>query len=108
MEHVDIIYKAKTRPDEIEYDGIKYYEPFLAEISMDTELEAEMDAMRRNNIDTTAWNRLENGNVKLGISGIPANRLEKELAYVDVLEGEIDVDLFAQGNYILYNYCNRS
>ena len=102
VECVDIIYKAKTKPDEIDYDGIKYYEPFWAEVSMDTELEAEMDAMRRNNIDITAWNQLENGNVKLEISGIPASRLEKELAYVDIVEGEIDVDLFAKGNYILY------
>lgn len=102
VEHVDIIYKAKTRPDEIDYDGIKYYEPFLAEVSMDTKLEAELEAMRRNNIDITAWNQLENGNVKLEIIGIPANRLEKELAYVNIVEGEINVDLFAQGNYILY------
>ncbi len=102
VEHVDIIYKGKTRPDEIDYDGIRYYEPFLAEVSMDTELEAELEAMCRNNIDITAWNQLENGNVKLEISGIPANRLEKELAYVDILEGEINVDLFAQGSYIIY------
>ncbi|MBQ6995101.1 MAG: FtsX-like permease family protein [Lachnospiraceae bacterium] len=102
VKHVDIIYKGKTRPDEIDYDGIKYYEPFLAEVSMDTELEAELEAMRRNNIDITAWNRLENGNVKLEIMGITASRLEKELAYVDILEGAINVDLFAQGNYILY------
>ena len=107
VEQADIIYKAKTAPDELDIGGIKYYEPFLGEICLDGKLKTEFDAMCYYNENVKEWNLLDNGNVKMQISGIPAGRLEKEAVYCNIVEGEIDENLFAQGNYILYQTPGR-
>lgn len=107
VKQVDVIYKAKTSPDEIDIGGMKYYEPFLGEVCLDGKLKTELEAMRYYQENVKAWNLLDNGNVKMQISGIPVNRLEKELTYCNIVEGKIDTNLFAQGNYILYQTPGR-
>lgn len=107
VKQVDIIYKAKTAPDEMDIGGIKYYEPFLGEVCLDGKLKTELEATGYYHENVKEWNLLDNGNVKMQISGIPVSRLEKELTYCNIVEGKIDTNLFAQGNYILYQTPGR-
>ena len=44
----------------------------------------------------------ERNSVQLKVRGLPSARLERQLPYVDVLEGELDAEKFATGDYVLW------
>ncbi|WP_324824770.1 ABC transporter permease [Sinanaerobacter sp. ZZT-01] len=102
VESFDIVYRAKTMPDLIETVSQRMYENFLAEVKLEGKLKAEIDAIAQVQGDRNFVYFLPNGNTKLGICGLPARRLEQEAAYIKVQEGQLDIEKFKSGSYILY------
>lgn len=102
VERTDVIYRAKTRPDLIEGLSQRMYEGFLAEVKLDGKLKQEIEAIAEAQGDAGIVQLLPNGNIKLDISGLPAQRLDQEAKYLKILDGEIDVEKFKAGDYILY------
>lgn len=102
VESIDIIYRAKTMPDLIETVSQRMYESFLAEVKLEGKLKEEIEAIAQVQGSRNFVQLLPNGNVKLEISGLPAQRLEQEAAYIKVQEGNLDTDKFKSGSYILY------
>lgn len=105
VKQVDVIYMAKTTPDLIEVSSQKMYEEFLAEVKLDGKLKEEINAMVQTgmlNEESEAIHLTANGNIKLKICGMPANRLVKEADYIKVLDGDLNLEKFKSGNYILY------
>ena len=102
VERTDVIYRAKTMPDLIEAASQKLYESFLAEVKLEGKLKNEIEAIAQVQGDHKFVQFLPNGNVKLGICGLPAQRLEQEAAYIKIQEGQLDAEKFKSGNYILY------
>jgi len=102
IKHTDVIYKAKTMPDLIEAVSQKMYESFLAEVKLKGKLKKEIEAIAQAQGSNNFVQFLPNGNTKLEICGLPAQRLEQEAAYIKIQEGELDTEKFKSGNYILY------
>jgi ABC-type antimicrobial peptide transport system permease subunit len=102
VESVDIIYRAKTMPDLIEMASQRMYESFLAEVKLEGKLKKEIEAIARLQGSHNFVQLLPNGNAKLEICGLPAQRLEQEATYIKVQEGQLDTEKFKSGNYILY------
>lgn len=102
VERVDVIYRAKTMPDLIETVSQKMYESFLAEVKLEGKLKEEIEAIAQLQGSRNFVQLLPNGNAKLLICGLPAQRLEQEAAYIKVLEGQLDTEKFKSGGYILY------
>ncbi len=102
VEHTDIIYRAKTMPDLITDFSQKMYENFLGEVKLEGKIKKEVEAIAEAQGDDNIVQLLPNGNIKLEICGLPARRLEQEVSYLKMLEGEIDAEKFESGNYILY------
>ncbi|WP_414732830.1 ABC transporter permease [Acetobacterium carbinolicum] len=102
VERTDVIYRAKTRPDLIEGLSQRMYESFLAEVKLDGKLKQEIEAIAEVQGKAGIVQRLPNGNIKLEISGLPAQRLEQEAKYLKILDGEINIEKFESGDYILY------
>lgn len=101
-------YWARTKPDYMIVQGGYWYRPSEGEISVDGELARELmayreklageDAMWFSNPETT-----ERGNCPISIRGMNPQYLDHESRYFTVLEGSLDAEQFAQGNYLIYN-----
>ena len=102
VQDVDVIYKARTMPDEMDIAGMELYYGFYAQIRQSGALKREVDAILATSGGADTLYFADNGDVKLEVSGIGADRLERESEYFHVIEGEVDSTLFAQGDYILY------
>lgn len=102
IERVDVIYRAKTMPDLIEGLSYKMYESFLAEVKLEGKLKKEMEAIAKAQGDNNIIHYLPNGNAKLEVCGVTDLRLKQEASFFNILDGEIDVEKFKSGNYILY------
>lgn len=102
VQNVDIVYKARTMPEQMNIAGMELYHGFYARIRQNDAIKRETDAIIAvpGGLDTLYL--MDNGDIKLEISGIGANRLESESSYFRILEGEVDSDLFSKGDYILY------
>ncbi|MFT3983386.1 MAG: ABC transporter permease [Lachnospiraceae bacterium] len=102
VEKVDVIYRAKTFPDQMEWGSVKMYEDFLAEVKLEGKLKQEAEAIHAAQGENQFVQFLPNGNIKLKIGTLPAGRLNKEKAYIRILDGKLDEEKFMTGNYILY------
>lgn len=102
VDDIDVIYKARTMPDVLNANGMELYEGFSARVKQNDAIRREADAIAGILGDTEILKLTDDGDIKLEICGIPAGRLEKELSYFHVREGEIDPVLFSEGDYILY------
>ena len=102
VQDVDVIYKARTMPDEMDIAGMELYYGFYAQIRQSGALKREVDAILAASGGADTLYFADNGDIKLEVSGIGADRLERESEYFHVIEGEVDSTLFAQGDYILY------
>lgn len=101
-------YWARTKPYYMIVQGGYWYRPSEGEISVDGELARELmayreklageDAMWFSNPETT-----ERGNCPISIRGMNPQYLDHESRYFTVLEGSLDAEQFAQGNYLIYN-----
>ena len=45
----------------------------------------------------------DRNSVQIHITGLPSQRLERQKPYIKILEGDLDREKFAQGDYILWN-----
>ena len=102
VQDVDVIYKGRTMPDEMDMAGMELYYRFYAQIRQSGALKREVDAILAVSGGADTLYFADNGDIKLEISGIGVDRLESESEYFHVIEGEVDSTLFAQGDYILY------
>ncbi len=102
VQNVDIVYKGRTMPEQMNIAGMELYYRFYAQIRQNDAIKRETDAIIAVPGGADTLYLMDNGDIKLEISGIGANRLESECSYFRILEGEVDSDLFSEGNYILY------
>lgn len=102
VQEVDVIYKGRIMPDEMDVAGMELYYGFYAQIRPSGAVKREVDAILAASGGADTLYLTDNGDIKLEISGIGADRLESERGYLHVIEGEVDAALFAQGDYILY------
>lgn len=99
-----MIYKARTKPDTVEYGGRIYYRESQGEIKKEGGL-AEDIQVYNDYQETESQGIVEEndrGNYMLEIAGMPAEALKGEKKYVNVLEGKIDEEAFASGDYLIY------
>lgn len=106
IEQIDVIYEARTLPDYSDTNFGSLYESSKGTVKLSGKLKEEKEELAKIN-PVTGYDKgeylTENETIKLKITGLPVNRLEKETKYVDILEGTIDKEKFASGDYILYS-----
>ncbi|MDE6387951.1 MAG: ABC transporter permease [Lachnospiraceae bacterium] len=111
-EDFKIYYTARTKPDYIEQNGTYWYFT-SAEITTGGEIAKDQIAYAKSllpekDTDVQAVELNERGNLRVGVTGMDAEGLEDEMRCYTVLEGSIDTDQFAQGNYMVYHRDGRS
>ncbi len=110
VEDFRIFYMARTKPDWTIYNGGYFYGTSCGEIAAQGELardrQAYVDSVERQ-MGGDPWHSLpgknERGNYPVTVTGFDADYLDHESQYFTVLEGELDAEAFAQGNYMIYN-----
>lgn len=107
VENVDVFYQARTMPDTYGNTYETYRRSSLAAVKQTGKLKSEIDALSKSesfasNYGDIEFNFTEQKDVLLAINGMPAERMEKELRYMDLREGTVDVDKFSAGDYILW------
>lgn len=103
-EDMDIIYRARTKPDFYTAGSRTFYNTSMGEIKKEGRLAEDIRAYNDNQ-EEFSFGRVkesERGNYALSITGLPARLLNNESKYLEVLEGKLDQEEFATGNYILY------
>lgn len=105
-EEFRIYYIARTKPDYVEQGG-NYWYFTSAEITLEGEIARDQMAYAESRLpesdtDVQAVELNERGNLRVGVAGMDADGLESEMRWYTVLEGSIDTDKFAQGNYLVY------
>lgn len=105
---VDVIYRARTQPDYVEYGGSREYLHSLGRIKLEGRLKEWREAMRScpeygeiYDEDLEKINFSET-DVYLEVLGLPAGRLMKNMPYLQILEGELNPEDFATGEYIVW------
>ncbi len=105
---VDVIYRARTLPDYIEYEGGRQYLHSLGRVKLEGRLEEWREAMKGcPEYGEIYYEELEKMNfsetdVFLEVLGLPAGRLMKNMPYLQILEGELNPEEFATGEYIVW------
>lgn len=105
-ENFGLIYQARTKPDYYLWNGAYYYEASIGEIGKEGELAEDMRACNENfremggDIDEFPEN--ERGNYRVRVLGVPPEYLARDEKYMDVLEGSLDAEKFAGGDYMVY------
>lgn len=110
VEDFRIFYMARTRPDWSIQQGGYYYGVSMGEIAAEGELardrQAYVDSMERK-WGGDPWHGLpgknERGHYPVSVTGMDASYLDHESQYFTVLEGELNAERFAQGDYLAYN-----
>ena len=103
VKNVDVIYMGRSM--EYEFyggDGQVYYGDSKAEVKLQGELAKAARDLKESGILSEADFNEERNSVQLKVRGLPSARLERQLPYVDVLEGELDAEKFATGDYVLW------
>jgi ABC-type transport system, involved in lipoprotein release, permease component len=105
---VDVIYRARTQPDYVEYGGSREYLHSLGRVKLEGRLKEWREAMRScpeygeiYDEDLEKINFSET-DVYLEVLGLPAGRLMKNMPYLQILEGELNPEDFATGEYIVW------
>lgn len=101
-------YWARTKPDYYIYQGGYQYLPSEGEIRADGELARDLMAYRRKlEREERMWfvNPETNGrgNCPASVLGMNPEYLDHESQYFTVLEGSLDGEKFARGDYLIYN-----
>lgn len=99
-----LVYKARTKPDFTEYQNMILYNVSQGEITKEGELAQDIELYNAYQEEGSQGIAEENerGNYVLEIMGITAEGLKKEEEYCKVLEGEINEQAFASGEYLIY------
>ncbi len=105
-ENFGLIYSARTKPDYYLWNGVYRYRSSSGEIGKEGELALDMNACNeswraKGGIDIFPEN--ERGNYAVRVLGVPPEYLLRDEKYVDVLEGVLDAEKFAEGEYLVYN-----
>ena len=100
---VDVIYMARTQPDYVDYAEGRVYDTSRAQIKPEGKLKKWMDTIK----ETTGFYYTnqpddESGDVRLKVMGLPVDRLKKNEAYMNLLDGVFDEEKFASGDYIIW------
>lgn len=99
-----LFYRARTKPDYYEFGNRVFYEESQGEIKAEGELAMDIrvynDAKDPGSYGIIEEN--ERGNYRLTIGGMPAETLDAEAQYLEILEGELNQEAFATGNYLIY------
>lgn len=103
-----VFYQARTKPDYYIDQGGYQYRPSEGEISVEGELAQDLMAYREKlKREGAMWfvnpGTTERGNCPISVLGMNPEYLEHESQYFNVLEGSLDAEQFAQGNYLVYN-----
>ncbi len=105
-ENFSLIYQARTKPDFFVWNGIYWYEASLGEIGKEGELAADMQSFNENLIekgeDRTGFSENERGNYRVSVVGVSPEYLARDEKYMDILEGAIEPEKFAEGEYLIY------
>ncbi len=105
-ENFGLIYQARTKPDYFLWNGSYKYEASIGEIGKEGELAEEMRAynahFREMGGDMDEFPENERGNYKVRVLGVPPEYLARDEKYLDVLEGSLDAEKFAEGGYMIY------
>lgn len=110
VEDFRIFYIARTQPDWIVDKGGYFYKTSSGEIAAQGELASDRQAYvesMEQKWGGDPWHILpgknERGNYPVTISGMDADYLDHESQYFTLLEGELNAEQFARGNYLIYN-----
>lgn len=99
-----VFYRARTKPDFYDFGNERTYNESLGEIKKEGELAEDIEEY--NSLQEPGSSRIfkenERGNYMLEIAGAPAESLREEERYLKVLEGKIDGETFATGDYLIY------
>ena len=105
-ENFGLIYQARTKPDFLLWNGAYYYEPSMGEICKEGELAEDMRFFNANKMakgdDTVGFPENERGNYRVSVLGIPSEYLARDEKYMEILEGAIEPEKFAGGEYMIY------
>lgn len=105
-ENFSLIYQARTKPDFFEWNGINRYEVSLGEIKKEGELAADMRSFNENLLEKgdeqMGFPENERGNYRVSVIGISPEYLARDEKYMEILEGTIEPEKFAEGEYIIY------
>lgn len=103
VKNVDVIYVGRSM--EYEFygsDGQVYYDESKVEVKLQGKLEEVARDLKESGILSEDDFNEERNSVRLKMKGLPSTRLERQIPYVDVLEGELDAEKFATGDYVLW------
>ncbi|MDE5597560.1 MAG: hypothetical protein K2J04_06990, partial [Lachnospiraceae bacterium] len=105
-ENFGVIYQARTKPDFYLWNGIYWYEPSRGEIGKEGELAADMQSFNDNLMEKRdgmmRFPENERGNYRVSILGVPPEYLARDEKYMEILEGAIEPEKFAEGEYLIY------
>ncbi|MBD5492196.1 MAG: ABC transporter permease [Lachnospiraceae bacterium] len=105
-ENFSLIYQARTKPDFFVWNGIHWYEASLGEIGKEGELAADIrsvnDNLMKKGNDKVVFPENERGNYRVSIIGVSPEYLARDEKYMEILEGAIEPEKFAGGDYMIY------
>lgn len=102
VKNVDVIYMGRSMEYEFYGGGQVYYDESKAEVKLQGKLAKAARDLKESGILSEDDFVEERNSVRLKVRGLPSARLERQLPYVDVLEGELDAEKFATGDYVLW------
>lgn len=105
-ENFGLVYQARTKPDFYLWNGSYRYNASMGEIGREGELADDMrvcnERFRAMGGNTDIFPENERGNYSVQVLGVPPEYLARDEKYLDVLEGTIDTEKFAEGGYMIY------
>ncbi len=111
-ENFGVIYLARTKPDSYLWNGAYRYNTSSGEIGKEGELAEDMRALnasfRAMGGDMDEFPENERGNYKVRVLGVPPEYLARDEKYMEVLEGALDAEKFAGGDYMIYRRLAQS
>lgn len=115
VENFRVYYQARTKPDYIEMDGeIVMYLSSTGEIAKDGEIAHDIEIynekIEEGSLEEAYYGISENqrGNYRVNVMGMDAGYLSGEEKYFQMIEGEMDAEKFARGNYVIYQRSNEN
>ncbi len=106
VEDLRTYYIARTKPDCSIIGGIYWYQT-SAEMTPEGEIAQDQIAYVKSQFQETADEEIayrtnDRGNLPITVCGMDAEGLQDEMRWHTVLEGSIDSEKFASGNYMVY------
>lgn len=105
-ENFSLIYQARTKPDFFLRNGICCHEVSLGEIGKEGKLAADMRSYNENRTakgdDNMGFPENARGNYRVSVVGVSPEYLARDEKYTEILEGAIEPEKFAVGEYMIY------